>query len=310
MAVAAVDLCTLAQVQAYLDPDGQSTWSTANQTEQQFLITALGQWCLRQTSRRTLNGLLIFNDTYDGSGSDRQFVIDYPIAKVFSVYVDGLEIPSGSYGPTGQIGQGWVIDRERESISIIGQNDRCIQGYGAFAVSGSTPYRIGRWTFGRKDNSNRQNVRISYMAGPNIVPAEVWAIPGSSPWQVTVNNSGGVFQIDLGVISQQTGEPFTAVASNPGAGQYTVSNTGLYTFSGFDPAGTTVQIAYGYNGTPTDLNLAATEIVATTWKRLKTLDQKSVEINEGGTTTFRDWIMSPLQQATINSYTRHALVGV
>jgi hypothetical protein len=310
MATNPVDLTTLAAVQAFLDPDGQTpSWSTPQQTEQQALITQFGQWLLGQTGRRTLNRYLVFNDTYDGSGSYRQFVADYPIAQVFSIYVNGLSIPPGNYSTNGQVQPGYVIDRERESVSIIGpQYVRGIAQYGAFNVSGSTPYRIGGWSFGSRDNRNYQNVRINFSVCPNLTDAEVAQIPGSSPWQYTVANSG-TFAVDLGVISQASASPFTAVLSNPGQGQYSVSNVGVYTFNEAD-AGTKIQIAYGWNGVPYDLQLAATEIVAVNWKRLKTIDLKSQMIGEAGTNTYRDWVVPQASQWTIDRYVRRAQVGV
>lgn len=298
-------------MQAFLDPAGQSTWSAQQQILQQWLITSLGQWLLGQTGRRTLNRYLTFNDTYDGSGSYRQFVADYPVARVFYVYVNGLAIPAGNYSSNGQVTPGYVIDRERESLSIIGpQYTHGIQQYGAFNVSGSTPYRIGGWSFGSRDNRNYQNVRIGYAVSPNITDAEVAQVPsGGPPNSYTVANNGALFAVDLGVISQATGLPFVAVASNPAQGQYSVSNTGTYTFNDAD-GGTYIQVAYGWNGTPVDLNLAATEMIAINFTRLKTIDLKSVDISEGGTNTFRDWVVPPTSQWTFDRYVRRAQIGV
>lgn len=80
---------------------------------------------------------------------------------------------------------------------------------------------------------------------------ESWAIP-ATPFTVTVTNAA-TFQIDLGVVAVSTGitgvNPginFTAVASGPTSGQYSVNTgTGVYTFAAAD-TGKTVLISYLY----------------------------------------------------------------
>lgn len=69
-------------------------------------------------------------------------------------------------------------------------------------------------------------------------------VPTQAPYTITaVPPTGGTWQSDGGV-TDGSGRVLTAVASNPGEGQYSVSN-GVYTFSSTDP-GLIVYISYNY----------------------------------------------------------------
>ena len=73
----------------------------------------------------------------------------------------------------------------------------------------------------------------------------------ATPFQITVTPpASGTFVTDLGVIDATTGAPFTRVASAPAAGQYTVSNSGVYLFATAD-TGKAVTYNYEYSATST-----------------------------------------------------------
>lgn len=77
------------------------------------------------------------------------------------------------------------------------------------------------------------------------------AIPASSPYTITVTPpSSGTFDKDLGVINSATGRALRRVASAPTAGEYAVSNAGMYTFAAAD-SNTVVYINYRYTATST-----------------------------------------------------------
>lgn len=77
------------------------------------------------------------------------------------------------------------------------------------------------------------------------------AVPGVSAYTITIAPpSSGTFSNDLGVINASTGKPMTKVASAPSAGQYSVSNLGVYTFAAAD-ANLAVLISYEYTATST-----------------------------------------------------------
>ena len=74
---------------------------------------------------------------------------------------------------------------------------------------------------------------------------EAQTVPAATPWQVTVSNAA-TFVADWGVAYSASGLPLTKVASGPTAGQYSVSATGVYTFSTGD-ANAAVLISYTYS---------------------------------------------------------------
>jgi hypothetical protein len=300
------DLTTLALVQAYLDPGSTTTWSTNQSNEMQALITAASRSVMNWTGRRALNRVVPFVDIMDGSGGYRQYLKDYPILKVSSVTVNGIAIAPGSVSAANGISPGYVIDSERESISIVGvQNQRVGTPYGPYSVSGTSFRNSGSWRFGTQDNSNFQNVVVQYVAGNTFVDSETTVITGGAYTVAYANN----FAIDLGVLYSASAIPLASVASSPSQGQYSVNlSTGAYTFNAADNnAG--VSIAYAYNGAPDDLAMAITKMVGVYWNRIKTIDQRSIMIPEGGTLTMQSWHVPPEVQLVIDFYTRHAVLG-
>lgn len=75
---------------------------------------------------------------------------------------------------------------------------------------------------------------------------EAGTIP-STPFQITVANAAN-FVRDLGVFFQATGLPLKKVAATPGAGEYSVNASGVYTFNTGD-ASKGVYISYDYSST-------------------------------------------------------------
>ncbi len=59
---------------------------------------------------------------------------------------------------------------------------------------------------------------------------EAHTVPAMSMFTVTVTNGANFYQ-DLGVYDATTGEAYTQVDAAPAAGEYTVSNVGVYTFN-------------------------------------------------------------------------------
>lgn len=73
------------------------------------------------------------------------------------------------------------------------------------------------------------------------------AIPATSPYTVTVAPpSSGTFVADLGVAFAATGQQLRRVASAPAAGEYSVSNVGVYTFAAADQ-GKAIIVSYEYS---------------------------------------------------------------
>lgn len=256
----------------------------------QELVTDVSEYILDRTGRSTLNSILPFNETYDGSGSQRQYVKNAPILQILSLSINGRkQAPSTAYGIAG-----YLIDQDRKSISLRGGGN----GSGTFST---TTY--GNW--GPFFCKGIQNVSVSYLAGYSLMPAEPAVIP-ATPFQVTVANNVQ-FVLDMGVTYQQTGIALVPVASNPAQGQYSVSSAGVYTFNSGDQ-GLKIVISYGYNGAPEDLQVACKRIVSLIYKRKPQEDVKSKIMTEGGTLNLRDWECPPEVERTIQKYMRRAVV--
>lgn len=136
------DLTTLAAVtQQQVVPD-------KDETLVQVLITSISRHILTRTGRRALNAVGTFTDTVDGSGSDKQYVREFPIQTVTSVKVFGQTVPPSADGFTA----GWVND----PYAIILQPGTSIGG-----IISAAPYLqpMGRFPKGRR------NVSVTYTAG-------------------------------------------------------------------------------------------------------------------------------------------------
>lgn len=78
----------------------------------------------------------------------------------------------------------------------------------------------------------------------------------ATPYQVTVvPPSSGTFVRDLGIVDAN-GLPFSRVASAPAAGQYSVTNVGVYTYAAAD-TGKQVFINYAYTATAANAKLVS-----------------------------------------------------
>lgn len=280
------DLVTLSDAMAWLGVP-----NAAEEVTVQDLITNVSLDFLRYTGRSTLNSILPFNETYDGSGSQRQFLRNGPILQVVSLSINGRQqAASTMFGVAG-----YLIDQDRKSLSLRGGST----GAGSFSTT-----TFGSW--GPFFQKGIQNIAVSYFAGYSLMPAEPQQIPASSPYQVTVANAAN-FVLDMGVIYQQTGIALVPVASSPAQGQYTVTNAGLYTFNAAD-TGLKIVISYGYNGAPEDLQVACKRVLSLRYKRKPQEDLKTKMMSEGGTTTFQSWEFPLEVKRTLENHRRRAAV--
>jgi hypothetical protein len=169
----AIDLTTVAKFIAWTSPG--STFNATEQQNVQDCITAASAywlWALglgpqdgSDPTDSPLNSQVAgINETYDGSGSSRQFVRVRPIVSVQSLLVDGIAIPASS----GINVPGFVVDGTGKSVSIR-------SGFGAPAVGqrltvGFSFFRSGRgWSF----TEGVQNVQITYTAGYSATPFDI-----------------------------------------------------------------------------------------------------------------------------------------
>jgi hypothetical protein len=266
-----IDLTTVAAVNGILN-QGPTIDAALIQT----YITDYSQSVLTRTGRPFLSGVRNYTDRLDGSGSETQFLKNYPILAVSLLQVNGITIPaSPDYAQSG-----WVIDTNgsQAALSIVSSqgngwaagNDRWAPhgnwgSYGNAPPLGQAPYRFMQGI---------QNVLAQYTAGytldvygeSNLIPAT----PG--PYTKAVANAANFWQ-DNGVAG------LTAVAGTPGAGQYSVSGygsatPGVYTFNAAQQ-GETVLISYAYGGTPYDLQQAAGMLVAAQYRKRQWIAQNS-----------------------------------
>lgn len=287
------DLVTKAQVEGWLNSNNPAFNTQSDTVNIPLAITDCSVDWYSFTGRRSLNRFVPCNDFFDGSGSDRQFLADFPVGLISAVYVDGVAVAKGGTGQNGSITPGWVLDRKRESISIVGIKDR---GFGlgrgpggAYAATGGPLARTyGGSGFGRPDDSGRQNVQVQYFAGGSVMFNEMGTVPTSGPSTITVSQSA-LFWNDLGQVYYglpQNGQLVQLVqASTPAQGQYSFTSGGVYTFNSAD-AGQPIAITYGYNAAMPDIQMAAIMQVCETLYTRKSIGLKSQGTPEQGTTAY------------------------
>lgn len=117
--------------------------------------------------------------------------------------------------------------------SAIGK--RSIKGSAAFAQYEGTAWNNLMWGSAGATTAGAAQI-TSYR--------EVWAIPATSPYTVSVTNSAHFIQ-DGGVRYSGTGKILNVVSGSPTTGQYSVS-AGVYTFAAADE-GLGVVITYSYS---------------------------------------------------------------
>jgi len=108
--MAANDLTVTQRVADYLQ--NGTAYAGAQATLVGNLITAVSARIYSRTGRRALNQVLTLTDLYNGTGSSRQHVRDYPIQSVTSVSVLGASIPVSPDGYQA----GWIFS---EDVVII-----------------------------------------------------------------------------------------------------------------------------------------------------------------------------------------------
>jgi hypothetical protein len=302
-----LDLTTLAKVKAYL----VTTGTNADQTIQDF-ITEFSLWMLNIAGRGSQSGApplqspfvqpCTFDEIYDGSGSDRQFVRNWPIQSVASVSIFGIAVPAGA----GSFVNGYLIDASGKSIVLRG-------GRGVPFPLGTVGFANLRSGFASGYGSTCgfaqgvQNVEIVYTAGfaLRVISNELQTIPATGPYTITVLNP---WISDTGVDFFLGGSALTKVLISPAAGQYFVQQPGVYLFNVAD-AGKQVQISYSASGTPPDLEGLSRRAVATIYKRGQWIGQRSNSMAGGaGTISYDSMEFSDHDKRIIDFYRRSALV--
>jgi hypothetical protein len=267
-------LSNLSNVKAWLNIAG---------TQSDTLLSGL----LQRTSSKILGYLerdsLImrtYTDTVDGQGNRNQFLENWPIIAVNSVYIGNQLIAAATpAGPT-------------DTGNLLGYR---FEDWDGIPPGSPAQVELLGYIFPR----GHLNIAINYDAGYGI-QGEAHTIAAA----LTVNQIYGTWSVDYGVIKVSTGLPMTYVVSqSPAAGQYSISTdpsstAGTYLFNSAD-VGTAVKISYSY--IPSTLEQACLDMVNDVFQRrsrpgvkshnLATMESGTFESNYG----IPPWAVADLQ---------------
>ncbi len=168
-----IDLTTLSAVKSWVQI---AQTVTSDDQIIQDCITAFSAYVLKLTGRGPTDGSIpasspfvapvSYDEFYDGSGTLRQPIRNWPITAVTSVNVNGAAIPASTSIKT----WGFVVDQDKKFISVRG-------GYSPnVATFQNYRYQSGRGGFGAQGpgfSSGVQNVEVVYTAGFNGVPFDL-----------------------------------------------------------------------------------------------------------------------------------------
>lgn len=229
-----MNLCTLAQVKAYLG-------IASSETSQDAVLNALIEAYTARVSRYCDRNFDSANyaEIRNGYGADRMVLRQWPVTAISSVNVGSSAIPAGA-------NLGARAGYRNTDLTYGDGRSLVLSGY----------------TF----DKGLGNVQINYTAGyAAINVTENWNIPGNpGPYTITVLQAlkyigGDSITFTVG------GAPLTRVVGNPADNQYSVSASGVFTFNAADAA-LGVTINYQILGFPADLSQAVIELVGLRYK--------------------------------------------
>jgi hypothetical protein len=297
MLTSPLDTTTVQKVINWLSP--ASAFTATEQQNIQDVITAWGMELLNLCGRSNQNNLVPaaspfnqlveFSEVYDGNGSNRLFLRNWPINEVVSLQIQTNTIQLS----TSMTQAGYVVDASGKSLSLRGGSGQGTN-FTTFYPYGSGG---GYWF-----NKGVQNVLVTYLAGFPARPIsnELDSIPASAPYVITVQVPQ--WMSDAGV-QYAAGGSLTAVLGPPSAGQYMVLGGGQYLFNVAD-AGKADLISYTVAGTPFDLQQMSTHVCALTYKQRNSIGQKSQAMAQGAGTISYDWAIDEKDYAVIMNYKR------
>jgi hypothetical protein len=167
----AIDLTTYSAVKAWVTiPPG----TTTDDQIIQDIVTGFSAYVLRLTGRGAMDGSIpaasplvapvAYAETYDGSGTNRQPIRNWPITAVSSLTIDGQTIPQSSSINV----FGWVIDGDGRFVSLRGGYSANVATFQNYRFQGQRGSGV---SFGF--SAGTQNVQISYTAGFSGVPFDL-----------------------------------------------------------------------------------------------------------------------------------------
>ena len=314
-----IDLTTAQNVADYLDPLNLATAPAAELRNIALLITSASEYFLWRTGRGPQSGAFpaaspfvspqSYTDTYDGTGTNRLPLKNWPIQSVASVQIGVVQIPA-SFGPSSP---GWYIDATQKYLNIrLGLGPIGTVSFPSLPMAWQGLQGNGpNWGSGHPRDI--QNVLVSYTAGfPEIIVTEEFdSVPNTAPYWITPDM---IWEADSGV-SYAAGGALTKVLGAPTTGQYYVNASGATVGGAFIPGGTylfaagdagkAILLNYTGAGTPPDIVEKVTKLAAINYQRRGWLDVASKSMANGaGTIRFRDWAEPPDVCACIEYYQR------
>lgn len=234
-------LITLAQAKGWLN-------IASDQTGDDALITNIIAGCSDTFGLLTGRDQLApttYTERISGSGTAQLIPSNLPIVSITTLEIDGRTMPVS----TGFGIPGYFFDADRIQLSGGGVTFPW--------APGGIPFTFPR---------GRGNVSITYVAGyPNLqITGEAVTVPSSSPYQATLAQSA-TFQGSLVLTYANSGTALEQVASNPTAGQYTLSSSVLLTFNAAD-AGAALLAAYQVSNIPMAVQQCVWEMVGWAYK--------------------------------------------
>jgi hypothetical protein len=230
--MAASDLATLADVKTWLA--GSSGIGSSDDALISRLITDVSGAITAYLGRPSLVPRT-YMERLDGNDKTRLFLRHYPVLQVITLLIDTVAVPAAAPA-SAPLTKGYLLE------AWDGLPPGRPQALDVFRIF----YRKGR-----------QNIVVDYSAG-YAVEGEAASVPATpGPYNVTVAAPFGPWASDVGV-TYINGVALVAVAGNPTAGEYNVTN-GVYGFAAAD-AGAAVLVAYGF--IPAAINNACIEWVA------------------------------------------------
>jgi hypothetical protein len=236
------DLCSLAQLKAWL---GIPATTTTNDAALGLMISAASRAIMAYLARPSILPRS-YVERYDGQGSQRILLRNWPVLSIASLYVwDRLMQPSPP-PPSSGVPSGYLVSPWNGAPPGSMQ---WVDLYDSISL------------FGNYYDRGQQSISVNYSAGYAVTnePATIPVAPG--PYQIAALAPYGDWGLDMGVTNAATGLAMAATSQAPQQGQYSVSG-GLYLFNAAD-AGAAVLLSYGF--VPYDLAQATMEIAAERW---------------------------------------------
>lgn len=284
----ASDLAVLQDVKDWLSAGGKDIGTSEDQLLSS-LVTRVSGMMYSYMSRQVIIPQQV-TERYDGLGSSRILLRNWPALSVSSLVVDGSlrtagtyptetsSSPSAGWPPSGYLLSPWD--------GLVPGKPQSLDGYGSCLFP-----------------PGRQNVQVTYLCGYRVAnePATVAsnAVQVMAPW--------GPWASDGGVVYADTGAALVAVAGSPGQGEYVAPtragsselSPATYQFSAAD-AGVAVLITYGF--VPAAVWGACVEWVAERYRYRQRIGQRSQTVAGQQTAAYDLSMIPPLVAAALDPY--------